>query len=74
MNVKTVCNMIQQPDSGTAHIALGFDNDIVARFDITNSFQVEAYGRFRVATFRALDVDSYEITLDCTTVQPITEN
>lgn len=73
MNVKTVCQMIYRPEDGAATIRIGFNGDLVSEFELLNLFQVEAYGRFRVSSFRALGVDTYEIIVASTEVKPIEE-
>lgn len=73
MNVKTVCQMIHRPDEGTATICIGFNGDLVSRFNLSNHFQIEAYGRFKVSSFRAIDADTYEIIIATTEIKPIEE-
>ena len=73
MNVKTVCQMIHSPEDGAATICIGFNGDQVSRFELSNQFQIEAYGRFKVSSFRAVDTDTYEIILATTKVKPIEE-
>lgn len=73
MNVKQLCGMIYR-DNFPVKIKVGYMEDFSAALDINNAVAMEAYGRFKVDSFRALGEDSYEINIAMTPAQPITED
>lgn len=72
MNVKQLVNMIYKEDL-QIKITVGYGEDFNTTLDINNPFHLEAYGKFKVDTFRALNSDSYEINIATTPCKPIVE-
>lgn len=72
MNVKQLVSMIYKEDL-QIKITVGYREDFNTTLDINNPFHLEAYGKFKVNSFRAMACDSYEINIAVTPCKPIVE-
>lgn len=73
MNVKQAIEMLYKPNDMPIKITIGYGEDFKTDIDIYNSFHMEAYGKFKIDSIRALDTDEYWLNIATTQIKPIIE-